>query len=142
MSASIRWEGLDELRAALRSLPDDLATEAEGIVLGEAQAAHDEILASYTERTGNLKAGMFLFKSAVSRYGVGVVVMNRAKHSHLFEYGTQVRHTAAGAHRGVMPAAPAGLRFVPKIIRHRARMYDRLKALLVSHGLLVSGDAG
>jgi hypothetical protein len=36
---------------------------------------------------------------------------------------------------------PAGHVFVPRIIRHRRAMYTALKAMLVRHGLTVSGNA-
>ena len=138
MASTVRWEGLDALRTALRRLPDDLADEASAIVLGAATAAEGEAHSAYPERTGDLRSGLDVIPSATGRYGVGAILLNRAHHAHLFENGTQARHTAIGANRGAMPP---GHVFVPIVIRQRRAMYERLKALLVRHGIEVSGDA-
>lgn len=132
----IVWEGLDELRAALRQLPSDLAAEATGIVIAHAEGAAQEIEGAYPARTGNLRNGMDVIRSAAGRFGVGALVRNRAKHAWIFENGTQARHTSLGASRGSMPP---GHVFIPRIIRWRARMYDALRAMLERHGLAVSG---
>lgn len=140
MSARVTWTGLDELRAALRSLPSDLAGEAEHIVEGAANGAAVEARAGYAShiRSGNLIAHVDVSKQAAGRYGVGFLVINRAKHAWLFENGSQARHTAIGANRGSMPATPT---FVPAMIRARRRMYDQLRGVLERAGLIVSGDA-
>lgn len=138
MSASVKWSGLDELRAELRRLPADLTDDASDIVEGAAQAAKTEIYDAYPERTGNLRSHLTVALRSAGRYGAGAVVKNTAKHAYLFEMGTQARHTELGANRGSMPA---GHVFVPIIIRRRRIMYDQLKSLLTRHGLVVSGEA-
>ena len=137
MSASITFDGLDELREALRRLPEELAAEASGIVLEAARDASSDIEGAYPERTGNLKHGLFIFESAASKFGAGAVLKNRAQHAYMFEYGTQARHNAIGANRGSMPP---GNVFIPRVLKHRRRMYERLKAMLVRHGATVSGE--
>lgn len=137
MANRIVWEGLDELRAALRALPDELAAEASGIVLAAAEAARQEIVDAYPHRTGALWSGMAVTTTAAGRYGAGAVVINRAKHAYIFEVGTQARHTSLGANRGSMPA---GNVFIPRVIKHRRAMYEQLKALLERAGLEVSGE--
>jgi hypothetical protein len=138
VSASVTWSGLEELKAALRSLPADLADDASDIVEGAAQAAKTEIYNAYPERTGNLRQHTTVAIRASGRYGAGAVVKNTARHAWMFENGTQARHTAIGANRGSMPA---GHVFIPIVMRWRRRMYEQLKSLLVRHGLQVAGDA-
>lgn len=133
----IVWDGLDELRAELRKLPAELADEASGIVLQHADGAAQEIKAAYPSRTGNLRNGMAVIRSAAGRFGVGAIVRNRAPHAWIFENGTQARHASIGANRGSMPP---GHVFIPRVIKWRHRMYGALKAMLVRHGLVVSGE--
>lgn len=135
MSASVRLEGLDELRAELRSLPSELATEASGIVIEAAQSAKAAI--HYPRRTGKLADGLKVETVSAGQYGAGAVLKNTSKLAHIFENGSQARHTAIGANRGSMPP---GHVFVPAAIRARRSMYDRLRALLVRHGATVSGE--
>jgi hypothetical protein len=131
----IVWSGLEELKAELRQLPAELAGEASGIVIAAADRAKAAM--HYPRRTGNLADHVVVGKAAAGRYGAGAVVKNTAKHAGIFESGTQARHTALGANRGSMPP---GHIFVPAVMRSRRQMYDELKALLVAHGLTVSGD--
>lgn len=139
MSGSLRWSGLDELRAALRDLPNDLTAEASGIVQSSANEAAEDIREGYRghRRSGNLEGGVVVTRVDAGKHSAGAIVKNKAKHAALFENGTQARHTAIGANRGSMPPAHV---FVPRVIRHRRAMYDRLKGLLERHGLKVGGD--
>ncbi len=131
--------GLDDLRRELARLPAELVEEGSAIVMDAANDARDEIADRYGShtRTGNLAHGLEVRVRDKSGYGVGVVLRNRSKHSHLFEFGTEARHTAIGADRGSMPA---GKIFVPAVRRHRATMYGRLRALLERKGLRVTGQ--
>lgn len=133
----IVFDGLAELKVALQNLPADLAREAGFIVYANADEAAREVKAAYPSRTGNLRARVSVKKER-GQFGASATVRNTAKHAHLFENGTQARHTALGANRGSMPP---GHVFVPVMIRRRRVMYQVLKDLLVKHGLLVSGDA-
>jgi hypothetical protein len=54
VSTSVKWEGLEEFREWLRSLPGDAAGEADKIVQGEANYAALQIRRAYPSRTGNL----------------------------------------------------------------------------------------
>lgn len=133
----IKFDGLAELKAALRSLPNDLRDESAEIVYANADAARNEIISAYPSRTGNLKNHVYVTK-VPGQFGSRAIVKNTAKHAWLFENGTQARHTDIGANRGTMPA---GHVFVPIVIRRRRIMYEILKDLLVKHGLLASGNA-
>jgi Bacteriophage HK97-gp10, putative tail-component len=134
------WEfdGLEELKRALRDLPESLAGEATGIVNASANAAAREIEQAYPRRTGNLRNHVSVSHQQGGRVSAAAIVKNTAKHAWIFENGTQARHTDLGANRGSMPP---GHVFVPRVIRHRRQMYEALKELLVKHGLIVSGDA-
>jgi hypothetical protein len=132
----IRLDGIEELRDALRRLPHDLKAEAVEIVQETAESAAAEIRAKYPTRTGNLREGVHVRPSEVSTFGAGAIVKNSAKHAWIFEHGTVARRTSIGAKRGSMPP---GNVFIPIAIRKRRAMEAKLKAVLVRHGLVVSG---
>jgi hypothetical protein len=134
----LRFDGLAELRAALRELPSDLTSEASHIVEGAANSAAADIKPAYPVRTGHLRDGLTVTHFDQGKFSTGAIVKNTAPHAFMFENGTQVRHTDIGANRGSMPP---GHVFIPRVIRARRRMYEELKALLVRSGLQVSGDA-
>jgi hypothetical protein len=137
VASRLELRGLDELRAALRNLPGDLAEEAAVIVEAQAAEAERSIEAGYPEGpTGNLRRGV-VRESNRSKFGVAAIVRSRAPHAHLFEAGTKPRRTAKGANRGAMPPAAEAQRFVPKAIRARARMFSALKDLVRRAGLVV-----
>jgi Bacteriophage HK97-gp10, putative tail-component len=138
MSVTLKWDGLDEFKADLERLPEGLTTESDPIVATAAHEAASEIRAAYPTRTGNLKKNVFVSRLDKGKDFVGYIVKNSAPHAFIFENGTQARHTSIGANRGAMPP---GHVFVPAVIRRRRQMYEQLKALLVRHGLVVSGDA-
>ena len=127
---------MTEFRQQLRNLPRELAGEASGIVTGAAEGAKDEVVNAYPDGTGNLRRGVKVTKET-SVFGTSAVVRSNARHSHLYEYGSQVRHNANGANRGAMPTRPT---FIPIVMRRRKAMYDALKNLLVRAGFQVSGD--
>jgi hypothetical protein len=137
MSTTFKIEGLAELRAALRRLPEELRDEAREIITREATAAKDQIVAAYPEHTGNLRNHVYLSTTAGGRFGAAATVRNTAKHAWIFENGTQARHTAIGANRGAM--APGHV-FIPIMIRRRRAMYAGLADLLRAKGLQVSGS--
>jgi hypothetical protein len=145
----VRWDGLEELYRWLRTLPDELTEEATGIVETHALGAKDEITAAYpigpTRRRkgqlihgGHLKAGMKASKLSSSRWGINYLVANRAPHAWIYEHGTEMRTTNTGARRGRSPAHNV---FIPRAMKWRRRMYQALKAMMVRHGLRVTGDA-
>lgn len=135
-----QFDGLAELRAALRALPSELVGEGSNIVLGEGNAAAFEIKSGYAahRRSGNLQDRVDVIQER-SQFVAGVLVRNTSPHAVIFENGTQIRHDAKGRNRGAMPP---GHVFVPVMIRRRRRMYGLLGNLLTRHGLQVSGDAG
>lgn len=131
------WQGLEELRAALRHLPAEMRVHAQPIVTEEAEQAAEEIRAAYPRRTrgtGNLVKGVKLSHLVAGQFAAGAIVKNTAKHAWIFELGTQARHTDIGANRGTMPP---GHVFVPIVMKHRRRMYERLQGVMEDAGLVV-----
>ncbi len=137
MSNRLVFSGLEELRAQLRTLPADLAEEASVDVHEAARAAKSAIVDAYPDRTGDLRDHVVLEDRAAGPFGAAVIVKNTSKLAWIFENGSQARHTALGANRGSMPP---GHVFLPNIIRQRRTMYEKLRALLVAHGLVVTGE--
>lgn len=140
MSVTLQWDGLDEFKRELFGLPEDLGAEADRIVDATANAAAEEIRAGYGSHrvTGNLQDHVFVSRLDRGKVTAARIVKNTAPHAFIFENGTQARHTDLGANRGAMPP---GHVFVPVIVRRRRAMNEELKALLVSKGLTVTGDA-
>jgi hypothetical protein len=132
----MNWKGLAELQEALRNLPATLASEANGIVLDSAKTAISEMRYP-TGVKDELNKSLTVEVAASGPFGAKAIAKNTSKLAVIFERGSMVRHTALGWNRGRMPA---GNIFIPAVLRNRARMYERLKALLVEQGLKVSGD--
>lgn len=138
MSSSFKLDGLNELRAALRELPQDLTSEASVIVLSNAREAQRGTQDGYPEGpTGNLIRGVTMEADHSGRLGVVATVRSRARHSHIFERGSVVRRTRTGANRGAMPEAPEAQRMIPRVMRRRRIMVEALKALVRKAGFVV-----
>lgn len=144
----MRFDGLDELRAQLRKLPSDLAEEASSIVLDAGNETVDVVGAVYGahDKTGNLSRGLTVRASAAGPYGTGALVKSAAKHAWLFDNGSQARHYVTKGGKTHPTGAMWGRRapthiFARTAARKRREMYVKLKALLVSHGMTVTGDA-
>jgi hypothetical protein len=127
--------GMAGFREAMRNLPAHLVDEASAIVTSHAESARSKIVASYPHVSGNLKSHVQV-DIAVSKGGVVGRVRNTAKHAYIFENGTQIRKTAAGANRGAMPPQHV---FVPAAIRAREAMVNQLIAMVRDEGLVVTG---
>lgn len=139
MSGYGHWEGMDELRAAMRKIADGgLSGEAGHIVEGSTNAAVTAIKAGYSShrRSGNLNDGVSSTLSS-DRNGAAGIVRSSSPHAWIFENGTQARHSALGANRGSMPP---GHVFVPAVVKERKRMYIDLKALVERAGFEVSDE--
>jgi hypothetical protein len=131
------WNGLEELKAALRALPADLAAEAGHLVTAAANGAAADIRRSYPVHSGNLRDHITVdVGRGLGPFGAGSVVKNTARHAYLFEVGTQARHTDLGWNRGRMPAAKV---FIPTTRRWRRKMYAELAKVVERHGLRVTG---
>jgi len=138
MSVKLNFDGMNELRAALQALPDDLAEEAAGIVTATAQEAKSSIQGGYPMGpTGNLRNRVTATNNAAHRAAAVSIVKSAAPHASIFEYGTKRRHTSKGWNRGKMPQPPEAERMIPKVIRLRARMVSQLIELVRRAGFEV-----
>lgn len=140
------WQGMEEFKRALRALPNDLAGEAMRVVEASANGAALEIRTAYGQHvvTGNLQEHV---EVDIQRTGLNVsaVVKATARHSHLFEYGTEARHYFTKK-RGIRHETgkmwgkqPGGFVFVPIVIKARRRMYERIIDIMKRAGLTVTG---
>jgi hypothetical protein len=137
VAVKIEMQGLAELRAALRQLPEHLTEEASGIVHKHARTAEQRIVQNYPQGpTGNLRRRVGTEHSK-SRMTASSRVRSRAPHSHLFENGTNVRRNAKGANRGRMPEASDAQKMVPAVIRQRRQMVEELKDMVRREGFKV-----
>lgn len=135
MASRFVFDGLEALKAELRSLPADLAGEGGHLVEARGNAAVVTIKAGYPVRTGDLRDHVEV-EHTQSAVGARSVIRNTSAHALEFEIGTQARHNSLGANRGSMPANPL---FTQTIMRERRGMYDDLRDLLERHGLQVTG---
>jgi hypothetical protein len=142
------FDGIDELREALRNLPAELAAEAAGYVTDNAEAAVADVRRVYEAHvdSGNLVSRLFISTSS-SAFGAGALVRNTAKHAWLFENGSQARHwtgpRGTGKSTGEMwgkTAQPPSHTFIRSMMKHRKHMYEQLRAMLERHGLEVTGE--
>jgi hypothetical protein len=136
MPASLQIKGLEELQAALARLPGELREETAPRVEAAAKDAEDAIRAAYPERTGALKAGLRHGVQSTAG-GTRAWLVNIATHAAIWEYGTEIRHTDLGQHRGRMPA---GKVFVPAVVRERREMKSDLIRIVEEAGFKVHGD--
>lgn len=138
MGASVRWDGLDDFKRALRNLPEDLAREASGVVTETANAAKRAIQDGYpVGPTGNLKNRVTVSTAQANSVSAVAIVRSAAPHASIFERGTKTRHTGAGANRGRMPRPDVSERMIPKVQSFRARMVERLIEIVKREGLEV-----
>lgn len=144
MSVTLIWSGLEELRAELRRLPEDLTGEASHIVEGAANDAAGEAQRGYAQHLqhpGELQDDVHVEIVASGQLASAYLVKNTSRLAWMFESGTVARHyiTVRG-NRHLTGAVRALHVFIPAMQRNRHRMYEQLKDLLVQHGLSVSGD--
>jgi len=137
MPVQLTIKGIDDLKRALADLPPQLKGEATVIVLDNAHAAAADIKGQYPKGlTGNLQKGVKVRVQEVGALAVAAQVRNTAPHAHLWEFGTEARHTKLGWNRGVMKRPPAPV-FIPTMIKYRRLMYEKLAAIIEAKGLTV-----
>lgn len=114
-----QFEGMDELRQALRDLPNQLKAEVAPIVDKTLRNCAAELKAEYAKGpTGNLRKGVRIERDSP----LSGRVRATAPHTHLYEFGTAARQATSkkGANRGRMPKR--GPVLVPVAVKHRAAM--------------------
>ena len=135
MATTLTFDGLEDLKRALRSLPDDLHAECGHKVHAAANATVAAIKAKYGahRRTGHLVDAVDATVDD-SRFGTSALIAVKDEAAWWFENGTQARHWINGKLTGTMPAYPI---FLPTITKERRRMYEEQKDILQRHGLVV-----
>jgi hypothetical protein len=137
VSFKLEFQGLSELREALLNLPAELRDDAAAIIAETAAAAEADIKAGYLARarSGDLAdATEVIAIPPRNDFAAAAAVFNAKKYATWFENGTNTRQTGLGLNRG--QSQPPGNVFIPRILKHRAAMFDRLAAMLRRHGLL------
>jgi len=133
-SVNLFLDGLDELRKALRDMPDELTNDAIAIVATAAADTASEIKTVYP--TGPMREGVVVTDRS-HQYQARFVVESRTPQATWWEFGTENRRTKQGWNRGSEPAhKDQGLVSIAK--RHRALMKAALIALVQSAGFLVT----
>lgn len=139
MKGELRWDGLDELRAALRHLPVELTAEASNIVQGTANAAIVDMRAEYPE--GELRDK--LYQSPITRgiFGVGIQIKNASGWAWHWDHGTKLRHRSGNVSTGAEWGGKKAPHTFGRIMaQSRRRMYAQLRQMLEEHGLIVTGE--
>lgn len=139
MSVTLKIAGLEELRAALLKLPDDLKREAGVIVQAQAEQMLVDVQGAFPiGPTGNLRSHVRVVVSGDAA-SVSARVLATAKHSHLYEKGTAARAWKKnGKSTGTMPA---GNTFIPIAILRRRVMVAALVDVVERAGLTVTTSA-
>jgi len=143
-SVKFTFTGMDEFKAELKRLPDDLIAEANTIVVEAANAAAAEakqIYATYPHKgepgTMNDLISKVRVDVETEPYRVRARLVSASGYANMFEVGTEIRRTRHGWIRGVIEPLHA---VIPTCMRHRREMYAKLADLLVKAGLRVTGD--
>ncbi len=138
-SVRLTFEGINELRAGLQKLPQELTEKAARVVQATARQVGQEVQLNYPRgRTGNLKAGVRVSIEGSTSVSAKGIVRSAAPHAHLYENGTSRRQTNSGANRGRMPQGPTESRVGPRASRARRRMYEQLIEIVQEAGLTVT----
>jgi hypothetical protein len=140
MSVTLKITGLEQLRADLKRLPEDLQREAAVIVQATADAMAVDVLGQYAVKTGNLRSHVRVETTSDVVGGVSSRVVSRARHAWLYERGTagKKRQWKNGKNTGPMPAKKI---FAPIAPLRRRIMTAALVELVQRAGLTVTGSA-
>jgi hypothetical protein len=137
MGASVKWEGLDELRAALRQLPADLTAEASLLLEGVANGAMADMRAEYPP--GELRDGLSQTTLTAGRFGTGIRIRNSSGWSWHWDHGTRLRHWRQGKSTGAEwgETTPKHT-FGRAMAVGRRRWYTQAAQMLERNGLTVT----
>jgi hypothetical protein len=135
----IELTGLDELREALKQLPEDLAAEGQQIVENHTEFTANSLAIAYPiGDTGNLRKGIKT-EYTHTRFGTVGRVRSTSPHAHLWEFGTQDRETREGWKRGQVTPRGKETGLVPISERWRKVMNRALVELVKRAGFQVTG---
>jgi len=134
----VQWTGLDTFYDELRLLPANLVEEAQAIMRESAEAAKADIAGAYPSKSGALRRGLQLIPARGTLLA-GVELRQTAPHGWIYEHGTTVRETTAGANRGQMHGRAV---FEPRAHAYRRTAISDVMFRLYAHGATrVTGGA-
>ena len=142
MSANrLVFEGMQELKEALKNLPAELRGETSNEALAAANGAALDIRRGYGAGAESIAAAVVVERDAPGPWAAGATVRTRHKLAWMFENGTQTRSyvTSQGKTHRTGAMRPQHV-FVPPVMRARYRFYQRVSDLLRRKGLLVTGN--
>lgn len=123
---ALRWEGMQELAAAIDAYGEQVRQEANLLCALAARTLATEVVSVYTQHrvTGTLASRVETSQAGPATHRVRTF----ASHAHLFESGSAGRRLhSSGAWRGRMPARPT---LVPRAIAIRQGLVEDLRALV------------
>jgi len=129
--------GLTELRAALVSMPQDVATDASDLVELTAYRVAGQLHMVYPP--GDAQGGIVVETSGARTLLIEASVISTWWLAIIWEFGTVPRYTRRGFYRGIGPEHPD--RGLVKIAdRERRQMFIELIAMLRVRGFIVTGN--
>jgi hypothetical protein len=136
VSVKVTLDGFSEFYEALGALPAGLTDASRPFVHKAADQTEAETVAGYPG-TGHMRAGVK--QAEDSHEGTfAIAVRSTAPEAHLWEYGTENRHTQKGWNRGAAPAhRDQSLLAIAE--SHRQTMNGELAAMVTQAGFEVSG---
>jgi Bacteriophage HK97-gp10, putative tail-component len=134
---NLRFEGLDEFRKDLHTLPADLVRETQPTIVAAAETTASALRAAYPFRTGAMRRGVRV-RTRTTAWSTAATVSSTAPTAVLWEYGTQIRRTQRGWNRGAAPAHQ-GQGLYSLAIRQRRQVDKAIAAVLTHHNFRVSG---
>jgi hypothetical protein len=138
MPVKVVWDGLVEFEQALAAIPTVVTDRSQAIVTAAADATKTETIAGYPNTTGHMRAGVHTVEDTSKDATFAIEVRSTAPEAHLWEYGTQNRHTQRGWNRGSEPAhADRSLLAISEA--HGPAMQAQLSGLVASLGFEVTG---
>ena len=137
------WDGMAELIAEVKQLPEACTGEAAKIAEGVVNGVTLDIKAAYPWRTGNLRTKTTVSPLKVrGKFITGGVVKNTSPLAIIFENGTQARHyvTVNGV-KHLTGRMPPGHVFWPRIAKARRALTQLLKDMVLRRGAVsVTGE--
>jgi HK97 gp10 family phage protein len=130
------FSGLDDLIRDLQRLPESMQREAANHITAAANGVEAEVRQTYVKGptrkiNGQTVEGGNLIGGVGQKQIEPLVkqVYSRAKHAHLYEFGTVQRFQNNGKSVGTMPAQPT---FIPSAVRHRKRLHEAFERIVKS----------
>jgi hypothetical protein len=136
MGVKVTLDGFPEFTELLGALPAGLTDASRPVVQQAADQTQAETIAGYPGK-GHMRAGVVQAEESGDAT-FAVLVRSTAPEAHLWEYGTENRHTQQGWNRGAEPAhRDQSLLAIAET--HRLAMNAELAAIVSNAGFEVTG---